>query len=122
MRVVQIDIGPLKMQGTGRQNDDEPTEKRRRDIRKWEWSGRRRCYRPCPKREDSELPELDFHRLDLSRSDAEVEAEVEEYEGREAFENRRFYRSGIGDLARRPPALMRFCKRSLSRCSRSLGL
>lgn len=33
------------------------------------------------------------------------------------------YRSAIGDLARRPPALMRFCRRSLSRCgSRSLGL
>lgn len=33
------------------------------------------------------------------------------------------YRSAMGDLARRPPALMRFCRRSFSRCgSRSLGL
>lgn len=26
------------------------------------------------------------------------------------------YRSAMGDLAKRPPALMRFCRRSLSRC------
>lgn len=40
-----------------------------------------------------------------------------------AYGHNCLYRSAMGDLARRPPALMRFCRRSLSRCgSRSLGL
>jgi hypothetical protein len=37
-------------------------------------------------------------------------------EREDVFDFRRFYRSGIGDLAKRPPALIRFCSRaSLSR-------
>lgn len=72
-----------------------------------------------------ELLDFVFHRLDLLRSDSVGDIEAsngEDVVNREALENRRLYRSGIGDLARRPPALMRFCRRSLSRCRRSLGL
>lgn len=60
---------------------------------------------------DEEELELQFCIVRGDNSDVDGEDDREEL-----FDFRRFYRSGIGDLAKRPPALMRFCNRaSLSR-------
>ncbi len=69
----------------------------------------RRFYRSEVDEEELELWFCDFRGEYRIILDGEDERE-------ELFDFRRFYRSGIGDLAKRPPALIRFCIRaSLSR-------
>lgn len=59
--------------------------------------------------------EVDEEELELSLCDLWVENRVApegEDDKEELFDFRRFYRSGIGDLAKRPPALIRFWSRT----------
>lgn len=64
----------------------------------------RRFYRSEVDEEELELRLCDFGRENRVALDGEDDRE-------ELVDFRRFYRSGIGDLAKRPPALIRFCSR-----------
>lgn len=99
-------------QKIGGQRGGRVTERSKRSMWKKE-QFERRFYRSEVDEEEFEAVIFDFRRL--SRFFRGWDGEGDEDE-REALDFRRFYRSGIGDFAKRPPALMRFCRRpSLSR-------